>query len=235
MTSNASRLAELARPLRQAGLSGVNISLDSLVPSRFRALSRGGELSQVLAGFHAAREAGLEVKLNTVVVGGENDAEIEALVDFAFAHGVSLRFIELMPLGEAAQLPPHSFVPWRVIAARLGQRLAPEPLPAEGTRGPARYLAASDGSGRRVGFFTAVSEEFCGDCNRIRITARGDLRACLASRSAVSLRDLLRSGASDAALAWAVHGALGLKLPGHVFGEAGEGEHHPVGMSLIGG
>jgi cyclic pyranopterin phosphate synthase len=235
LTTNGSRLAELARPLRAAGLGGLNLSLDSLDPARFAALSRGGDLRRVLAGFHAARDAGLDVKLNTVVVGGQNDHEVERLVDFAFDHGVTVRFIELMPLGEAALLPAQSFIPWRQTAQRLASRLDPEPLPQHLTRGPARYLPAKDGSGRSVGFITAVSEDFCASCNRIRVTARGDVRACLASRTAVSLRDLLRAGASDSEIAWAIHLALGAKLPGHHFTSAGDGEHHRVGMSLIGG
>jgi cyclic pyranopterin phosphate synthase len=235
LTTNGSRLAELARPLQVAGLRGLNLSLDSLDPARFAALSRGGDLRRVLAGFHAALDAGLEVKLNTVVVGGQNDGEVERLVDFAFDHGVTVRFIELMPLGEAALLPPESFVPWRRIADRLAARLDPDPLPQHATRGPARYLPAKDGSGRSVGFITAVSEDFCGSCNRVRVTARGDVRACLASRTAVSLRDLLRAGANDGEIAWAIHVALGAKLPGHLFAAAGDVEHHHVGMSLIGG
>jgi GTP 3',8-cyclase len=234
LTSNASRLAALAAPLAAAGLTGVNVSLDSLDPSRFRAITRGGELGDVLAGIRAALAVGLEVKLNTVVLGGENDHELEALVDFAFGLGITPRFIELMPLGEAAALPGERFVPWRSLYARLAARLGGE-LETAGVRGPARYFAAREGGGRKVGFITAVSDEFCGDCNRVRITARGDLRACLASRAAVSLCDVMRDGGSDRELAWALHAALGLKQRGHGFGDADESEHERVGMSLIGG
>jgi cyclic pyranopterin phosphate synthase len=102
-------------------------------------------------------------------------------------------------------------------------------------QGPARYLAARDGSARRVGFITAVSNEFCGSCNRVRVTARGEIRACLASRRAVSLRDLMRAGRTDEELAWAIHQALGGKLAGHGFDDASVDEHTHVGMSLIGG
>lgn len=238
MTTNGSRLAELARPLRDAGLSGVNVSLDTLHPERFEQITRGGKLGRVLAGVHAALDAGLEVKINAVALGGINTDDVGELVDWAWGLGITPRFIELMPLGEAANLGAESFVSHAEIVARLGGRLAGKGVGGYAARegqGPARYLRAADGSARQVGFITAVSDEFCASCNRLRITARGELRACLASRTAVSLRDLMRHGASDAELAWAVHRALGLKHAGHFFNDAGVSEHRAVGMSLIGG
>lgn len=238
MTTNGSRLAELARPLRAAGLSGVNISLDTLDPGRFEQITRGGQVKRVLAGVHAALDAGLEVKVNAVVLGGLNDRDAGDLVDWAWSLGITPRFIELMPLGEAANLPGQSFVAQSDVVRLLGARVVPADAGGYAARegqGPARYLRAADGSERKVGFITAVSNEFCGSCNRLRITARGDVRACLASRSAVSLRDLMRDGASDAAVAWAVHRALGTKLAGHLFNDAAADEHQRVGMSLIGG
>jgi cyclic pyranopterin phosphate synthase len=127
------------------------------------------------------------------------------------------------------------------VSERLGARLAREPAGQSGAgqgiagQGPARYRSAADGSGRKVGFITAVSDEFCGSCNRVRLTARGELRACLASRSAVSLRDALREGVSDRELAWLIHRALGSKLLGHFFERSDVDEHQHVGMSLVGG
>lgn len=235
MTTNATRLSELAAPLRKAGLGGVNVSLDSLDADRFHRMTRGGELSQVLAGIHAALAEGLEVKLNIVTLRGENDVESGALVDFAWSLGVTPRFIELMPLGEAAKLGADRGVAASEIVERLGHRLAPAVVRGGAHHGPAKYRNAGDGTDRRVGFITPVSNEFCDDCNRIRITARGDVRACLASRRAVSLRDLMREGGSDRAIAWAVHAALGTKSRGHEFTDATETEHTNVGMSLIGG
>lgn len=232
MTTNGSRLAELALPLREAGLTGVNISLDSLDPQRFREITRGGELSRVLAGVHAALDAGIEVKLNIVALGGLNSDEAPRLVDWAWDLGITPRFIELMPLGEASNLPSERFVSHTQLIAALGDRLVDRGMRAVPGHGPARYLSGARG---RVGFITAVSDEFCASCNRVRLTARGDLRACLASRSAVSLRDALRSGASDRELAWQVHGALGTKLAGHAFDQHDGGEHVNVGMSLVGG
>ncbi|MEZ4335428.1 MAG: GTP 3',8-cyclase MoaA [Sandaracinaceae bacterium] len=235
MTTNAARLAELARPLRAAGLDGVNVSIDSLDPERFRAITRGGDLGAVLAGVHAALEAGLTVKINAVALGGETDDELGALVDWAWSLGVTPRFIELMPIGEAASLPPSAFLSASAVRARLGDRLKSEDGAAEGHAGPARYVEAADGSGRRVGFITAVSDDFCASCNRVRVTAMGDVRACLADRKAVSLRDLVREGATDAELSWAVHWSLSTKEAGHRFTDPSADEHERVGMSLIGG
>jgi len=236
MTTNATRLSQLARPLRDAGLTGVNVSIDSLRPARFAEITRGGDLGAVLAGIHAALDAGLEVKLNAVALGGWNDDEMGDLVDWAWSVGATPRFIELMPLGEGAKLPRATFIGVNDVIARLGERVRPngDRRAAEG-KGPARYLDAADGSGKRVGFITAVSDEFCGTCNRVRITAMGDIRACLASRKAVSLRDLMRTGATDTELAWALHWSLLGKEPGHFFNEANVDEHENVGMSLIGG
>ncbi|MCA9529825.1 MAG: GTP 3',8-cyclase MoaA [Myxococcales bacterium] len=240
MTTNATRLRHLAGPLRAAGLDGVNISLDSLEPARFRRLTRGGELADVLAGLRAALDVGLDVKLNTVLLRGDTDDEVERLVDFAWDAGVTPRFIELMPLGEGAKLPRSARVTAAEVLARLRHKLAPAAThqgagASSAPRGPARYHAAADGSGRRVGFITPMSDEFCGSCNRVRVTARGDIRACLASRRALSLRDLMRGGASDLDLAWALHWSLTGKADGHFFVDGQVHEHEHVGMSLIGG
>jgi GTP 3',8-cyclase len=235
LTTNATRLAELAGPLRAAGLEGVNVSLDSLDAERFGAVTRGGDLERVLLGLRAAREVGLTVKLNIVPMRGVNDAELERLVDFAWAMGATPRFIELMPLGEGAKLDPSMRMSAAEVAARLSGRLRGELRGAGAHQGPARYMDAADGSGRRVGFITAMSDEFCESCNRVRVTARGDVRACLADRRATSLRDVMRAGGSDADVAWAVLGSLGAKAPGHRFLDGQVDEHARVGMSLIGG
>lgn len=235
MTTNATRLAELAEPLRRAGLDGVNISLDSLDETRFARITRGGELKRVLAGLHAAIEVGLEVKMNVVAVRGENDDEIARLVSFAWERGITPRFIELMPLGEGANLGDARRVSSAEVALSLGAMLQDDVQRGARHHGPARYRSASDGSGRRVGFITPISDEFCGDCNRIRLTARGDVRACLASRRAISIRDRMREGASDVEIAWALTWALGSKARGHAFLDSSADEHTRVGMSLIGG
>jgi cyclic pyranopterin phosphate synthase len=236
MTTNGSRLAELALPLKQAGLTGVNISIDTLDPERFRQITRGGELSRVLAGVHAALAAGLDVKINTVVLGGMNEHDAGDLVDWAWSLGITPRFIELMPLGEAAKLSAERFLDRTHVLSLLGDRLRlDEQADAVPGQGPARYFRGRGDAARRVGFITAVSDEFCASCNRVRVNARGEIRACLASRRAISLRDLMRDGKDDREIAWAIHQALGTKDSGHSFDDPAEVEHTRVGMSLIGG
>lgn len=235
MTTNAVRLPELARPLAEAGLCGVNVSLDSLDADRFRMITRGGELGPVLAGVYAALDAGLEVKINAVALGGVNDDDVGAIVDWCWDLGITPRFIELMPLGEAAKLPAETFLSAAQVEARLRGRLGGAAGATRAHTGPARYVLAADGSEKRVGFITPMSDEFCASCNRVRVTAMGDIRACLADRRAVSLRDLVRAGASDDELSWAIHWSLDTKDVGHLFNVAGAGEHEHVGMSLIGG
>lgn len=235
MTTNATRLGELARPLREAGLVGVNISIDSLKPERFASITRGGELGRVLAGIHAALDVGLQVKLNTVPLRGQNDDELADIVDFAWSIGAVPRFIELMPLGEGAKLPRRTRMEASELAAALGTRLGDVRAQSVEGHGPAQYLPAADGSGRRVGFITPISNEFCDTCNRVRVTARGDIRACLASRRAVSLRDIMRAGGDNLDLAWAMLWSLSGKARGHDFLDPDANEHENVGMSLIGG
>lgn len=235
MTTNATRLSELAGPLRDAGLCGVNVSIDTLDTQRFAELTRGGDLGRVLAGIHAALDVGLELKLNTVPLRGKNDDELQRIVDFAWSLGATPRFIELMPLGEGAKLPASMRMTAAEVLGVLGESVCGEtPSGVEG-HGPARYVEARDGSGRRVGFITPISDEFCGTCNRVRVSARGDIRACLASRRAISLRNIMRAGGSDLDLAWAMVWSLSGKDRGHHFLEPDEHEHERVGMSLIGG
>jgi len=235
MTTNATRLDELAQPLEAAGLHGVNISLDTLDADRFAQITRGGDLGRVLAGIYAALDAGFEVKLNTVPLRGRNDDELNRIVDFAWSLGITPRFIELMPLGEGAKLPQSTRMSSADVADALGERVLHAAAAGVEGHGPAKYLKARDGSDRRVGFITPISNDFCDTCNRVRVTARGDIRACLASRRAVSLRDIIRAGGSDLDLAWAMQWSLSGKAPGHRFLDPDVQEHEHVGMSLIGG
>jgi len=212
LSTNGHTLAALAPRLRAAGLHRVNISLDSLDPDRFRALTRGGDLARVLAGVDAALSAGLRpVKINAVLLRGHNDDEAPALVAWALerAPHLELRFIEYMPF-EARW---HQSVP----AAELRRALAPRfPLEPDGPRGPL------DGPARRfrvgplkVGFISPLSEHFCATCNRLRLGSDGHLRTCLAHEDTPSLRDLLRGGADDAALAAAIRAMVAGKPEGH--------------------
>ena len=232
LTTNGTALGALAARLADAGLARINVSLDSLRPATFAAITRGGELARVLEGIDAARAAGLRVKTNTVVIRGENDDEAEALVRWAWTKDLVPRFIELMPLGAAAALGAARVVPSAELRARLAH-LIDEASEPRTDRGPAVYASARDGSGRRVGFIGAVSENFCARCNRVRVTAKGDIRACLASPRGLSLRDLMRAGASDDALEDTIREALFGKGLGHEF--AGGDQHRHVAMSRVGG
>jgi cyclic pyranopterin phosphate synthase len=199
MTTNGLRLRPLARALRDAGLRGVNVSLDSLQPGRFRELTGGGSLEAVLDGLAAAREAGLpKVKVNAVVVGGMNDGEVVDFARFSAENGVEVRFIEYMPTtrGERRGWT----VPYAVLLDRLRAAftLTPIPSPAEG--GPAERFRL-EGSEGVVGFIHAMSNPFCDRCNRLRVTPEGKIRSCLLTGGDVDLALAMRSGVDDAGLA----------------------------------
>lgn len=237
MTTNATALKKVAKDLVQSGLTRINVSLDSVDPETFKRMTRGGDLSRVLAGIAAIQDAGIaEVKTNSVVVRGHNDRQVGEIVDWAWSHGVVPRFIELMPLGEGAKLGADAVVPVAEIKSNLEDRIVLESDPAYRIdRGPAGYLGARDGSDRRVGFIGAVTDNFCHRCNRVRVTARGEIRACLASPKGISLRDLIRSGRDDDAVTEAVDEALFGKGKGHDFYVMGVDRHHDVNMSQTGG
>ncbi|MEW5850325.1 MAG: GTP 3',8-cyclase MoaA [Myxococcota bacterium] len=232
LTTNGSLLSRFAVPLRQAGLRRINISVDSLDPARFAAITRGGSLPTVLDGIKAAQDAGFtELKTNTVVLRHENLDEVRAITEWARDHGLTPRFIELMPLGEGAAIMDQ-LVPWEETRARLGD-LVDEATPERPhDRGPAFYLPLKGGG--RVGFITAVSNAFCDVCDRVRLTAKGEIRACLASPDGVSLRDILRSGATDEQLTQMLELALAGKTQ-HAFTEQGHGQAPQVIMTGVGG
>ena len=236
LTTNGTALAPLAKALVQAGLQRINVSLDTVDPQLFARMTRGGELSKVIAGIDAIQSAGVaEIKLNAVVVRGQNDEGAAELVEWAWARGLVPRFIELMPLGEAANLGRDAVVSVAELKQRLAPLLLDEPPLHRSDRGPAGYVAARHQPGRVVGFIGAVTDNFCHRCNRVRITARGDLRACLVSPTGASLRDLMRAQQSDDALGAVVEEALYGKREGHEFYVPGVDRHHGVDMSRIGG
>jgi GTP 3',8-cyclase len=233
LTTNGHRLAELARPLRAAGVGALNVSLDTLRPERLTAISgRGARLADVLRGVDAAAAEGFpHLKLNTVVMGGVNEDELGDLVRFAWARGASPRFIELMPFGQGRPVPTA-----RVKALLAEQGLALEPCDKRGW-GPAHYLRGrgADGAVRHVGFIGAMTENFCDRCNRARVGADGGFQVCLGGESKVPLGALLRSGESDEAIELSIRQALARKAPRHHMEEASAGLVQLLPMMGIGG
>lgn len=220
LTTNGHRLLPLLEPLRAAGLDALNVSLDTLRPALLPEISgAGARLDRVLAAIDAAAGRFRSLKLNTVVMRGVNEDELPALVRFAWARGALPRFIERMPFGEG-EVVPLSEVRRRLEAA--GIALAPDPFRGWG---PARHMRGRDRDGREglVGFIGAMTENFCESCNRARVAADGGFQACLGGDDRTSLRDLLRGGASDAAIAAAVRGALSRKAPRHRMDDLGAG------------
>jgi len=228
MTSNGHLLDDLAAPLAAAGLQAINISLDTLDPARFAALTGRGELARVLAGIDAARAAGLRVKLNAVALRGVNHDELVAICEYAWARGAAPRFIEHMPMSggqlyaSAAELSAAQIR--AAIEAVHGPLVATATLSgAARDAGPARYWRLADG--REVGIISAMTEHFCDDCNRLRLTATGALHACLGHDDAISLRDVLRGGGSDDDVIAAIAAAVTGKRAGHTFAEAAPQKH----------
>ena len=185
ITTNGTLLPELAKPLRDAGVSRVNISLDTLDPEKFRYISRVGELDQAVAGIRAALDAGFDkVKLNTVLIGGFNDDEIPALAELTRRYPIDLRFIELMPMYDSGDFGPEAFIPYTVVLDRLPGL---EPMATDG--GVARLYRLPLAQGN-IGLISPVSAHFCGTCNRLRLTADGKLKPCLHSGDEFSIKGL---------------------------------------------
>ncbi|HEY8088159.1 MAG TPA: radical SAM protein, partial [Polyangiaceae bacterium] len=186
LTTNATRLEKLARPLREAGLRRLTVSIDSLVPERFWRITRGGRLDRVLAGIEAARAVGFEeLKINAVILRDENDDELPALVEWAWARGIVPRFIELMHVGEGAKLPPEKLVGHAEMRARLAHLLRDDAGQREPQRGPAKYVTARHDPRLRVGFITGTTDTYCETCDRLRVASDGTLRPCLATNDGV--------------------------------------------------
>ena len=235
LTTNATRLAEFAEPLREAGVRRVNISLDTLDRATFTRIARRDSLPQVLEGIAAARAAGLTVKLNTVALKGINEGEIPDLVGWAHGQGMEITLIEVMPLGEVDEDRFDHYLPLSSVREGLDKRWTLTPS-AHRSGGPARYVDVAE-TGGRLGFITPLTNNFCEGCNRIRITATGQLYPCLGGHEQVDLRAALRSGEPEAALARALDTAMRIKPERHHFtiDRAGEAPHLPRHMSMTGG
>ncbi len=234
VTTNATRLEKLARPLRDAGLRRVNVSLDSLDPARFARMTRGGRLDVVMRGIDAALVAGFdEIKLNAVIVKDENDGELEALVHWCWNRGIVPRFLEVMAVGEGANLQDR-VVTAAEMRARLAHVLVTGAPEKEKDRGPARYVVARHDRTRRVGFITGTSDTYCKGCDRLRVASDGVLRPCLATNDGVSAAKLARTGDAEG-VANAVADAWTMKPDGESFKGCTEPSAAEVSMRGIGG
>ena len=220
LTTNGSQLDRFARPLWDAGVRRVNVSLDTLDPAKFKAITRWGSLDKVRRGIDAAVEAGLRVKINTVALKGFNEDELFDLVGWCARDGHDLTFIEVMPMGDMGDgtdgtLRLDQYWPLRDLRARLAERFTLTDLPLR-TGGPARYVRLEE-TGSRVGFITPLTHNFCESCNRVRLTCTGELFLCLGQEDRADLRAVLRATEDDAVLERAIRDAIALKPKGHDF------------------
>ncbi|MEN9718025.1 MAG: 3,8-cyclase MoaA [Pseudomonadota bacterium] len=215
LTTNGTRLAEFADALAAAGVRRINVSLDTLDRATFARLARRDQLPQVLDGIAAAQSAGLTVKLNAVALKGVNEAELPDLIGWAHAQGMDLTLIEVMPLGEVEGDRFDHYLPLTTVRAQLEQRYTLRPS-THCTGGPARYVDVAE-TGRRIGFITPLTGNFCEGCNRVRVTATGQLHPCLGGIEQVDLRGALRAADPDAALGAALDAAMRIKPERHHF------------------
>jgi GTP 3',8-cyclase len=234
MTTNGMLFPQKGLALRGAGLRRVSFSLDSLSRDNFRKITGRDGLEEVLRSISLAQQLGLRpVKVNAVIIRGLNDHEIEALAEFAREHGVSLRYIEFMPLDSARAWLKEMVVPGHEVLARLRARFDLQPVQSDNPAATAKRWAFPDGRGE-IGIIAPVTEPFCGHCNRIRLTADGKIRTCLFSVTEHDLRSRLRGGASDTEIADWLKGVVWQKEPRHHIGEP-EFVSPPRTMSCIGG
>ena len=235
LTTNGTQLAEYAEDLAATGVRRVNVSLDTLDRAAFERLARRDRLDAVLQGIAAAREAGLKVKLNTVALKGVNEHEIPDMIEWAHGQGHDVTLIEVMPLGEVDGERIDHYLPLDAVRRDLERRWTLTPS-GHRTGGPSRYVNIAE-TGGRLGFITPLTGNFCEGCNRVRVTATGQLYACLGGREQVDLRAAVRSQDPDRALAYALDEAMAIKPERHHFAirQAGEAPALPRHMSVTGG
>ncbi len=215
LTTNGSQLAKYAADLKAHGMRRINVSLDTLDADKFRAITRWGDLDQVLAGIDAALAAGLKIKINTVALRGVNEDELPKLVAWAHGRGMDLTLIEVMPLGEIGEGRLDQYLPLSMVRARLAERFTLDEIDYR-TGGPARYVRVAE-TGGTLGFITPMTHNFCESCNRVRLTCTGTLYMCLGQEDAADLRKPLRVSESNDLLLAAIDEAIGRKPKGHDF------------------
>ena len=233
MTTNALLLGRMADDLAEAGLSRVNVSIDTLDPVRFKLMTRGGRFDLVWQGIEAADRAGMRpIKLNSVVLRGQNDHEVSELAALTLKHDWQVRFLEIMPMEGVGDVADERLVTSEETQARLEERFGPLEPVETGPADPAR-LWRIPGAAGTVGFISPVSAPFCAACNRVRLMADGQLRLCLLRPDEADFRDMMRAGADDQSLERHLRAAIWRKPWGHGLAE---GERNTVrGMSQIGG
>jgi cyclic pyranopterin phosphate synthase len=215
LTTNGSQLVKYAAELKSYGVERVNVSLDTLDPDKFRAITRWGDVDKVIAGIDAAQAAGLKVKINAVALKGVNEDEIADLVAWAHGRGMDITLIEVMPLGDIDEDRLGQFLPLSIVRARLEERFTMDELDYR-TGGPARYVRVKE-TGGRLGFITPMTHNFCESCNRVRITCTGTLYMCLGQEDAADLRAPLRASEANDQLYAALDEAILRKPKGHDF------------------
>jgi len=215
LTTNGSQLAKYAAALADHGVRRINVSVDTLDPAKFRAVTRWGELDKVLDGIAAAKAAGLAIKINAVALKGVNEDELVQLTEWAHGEGMDLTFIEVMPLGDVGEGRLDQYLPLSMVRARLAERFTLAEIDYQ-TGGPARYVRVAE-TGGRLGFITPLTHNFCESCNRVRITCTGTLYMCLGQEDAADLRAVLRGSESNERLYAAIDEAISRKPKGHDF------------------
>ena len=235
LTTNGSQLARYAEELHACGVRRVNVSIDTLDHDKFRQVTRWGDLGRVMEGLEAARAAGLAVKVNAVALKGVNEHEIPQMLEWCGREGFDLTLIETMPLGEIGEDRTDQYLPLSQVRRDLSQRFTLTDIPYK-TGGPARYVRVEE-TGRKLGFITPLTHNFCESCNRVRVTCTGTLFMCLGQEDAADLRAPLRASEGDELLLAAIDEAIGRKPKGHDFVIERRGEKAAVGrhMSVTGG
>ncbi|MCX7355141.1 MAG: GTP 3',8-cyclase MoaA [Alphaproteobacteria bacterium] len=215
LTTNGSQLARYAQELRDAGMRRINVSLDTLDPEKFTAITRWGKLDKVLDGIEAAKAAGLAIKINAVALKDINIDELDGMVAWCGERGFDMTIIEVMPMGDVGEQRTDQYYPLSMVRAQLARRWTLDESDHR-TGGPARYVTVRE-TGARLGFITPMTHNFCESCNRVRLTCTGMLYMCLGQEDAADLRAPLRQSSDDGALRDAIRDAIARKPKGHDF------------------
>ena len=215
LTTNGSQLTKFAGELAECGVRRINVSIDTLKADKFKEITRWGDLDKVLGGMEAAKNAGMQIKLNAVALKRVNDDEIDDLIRFSHGQGFDLTLIETMPMGDIDGDRTDQYLPLSMVRADLQERWTLEDIPYK-TGGPARYVEIKE-TGGRLGFITPMTHNFCESCNRVRLTCTGTLYMCLGQNDAADLKVPLRTSPEPEALYSAIDEAIGRKPKGHDF------------------